>query len=192
MYIFYLGFKKIKSEIKNLYFEYQRKRDIIYRIIMIDPKKQNAILQIKDKNVIFKSNVIQILYDANILKGLAPKDASHLGIVYGKILKKVSDNKSFLKNDRMMNLLQNNNGKYRILYERRDKKIGYVNIISNDVYIESPLEIANNKEVINQFNPSQACYIGILAGIMLEKSKYKKLNSIIQTDNNQPNLKIVK
>ncbi len=50
-----------------------------------------------------------------------------------------------------------------------DNTIGYIDSVDKTVYIEAPLTIMQNQFAVNRFGPKQACYIGILAGLALER-----------------------
>jgi hypothetical protein len=54
-------------------------------------------------------------------------------------------------------------------------RISYTDCINRNEFIEYPQSILNNPHIINYFDSTQACYIGILAGLSYEKMKTKRV-----------------
>jgi len=68
-------------------------------------------------------------------------------------------------------LLESKTGEYQISFQDRQSNIGYFNKLTNKQFISDPISLANNKSIISKFDSCQACYIGILAGIFMERTK---------------------
>jgi hypothetical protein len=66
-------------------------------------------------------------------------------------------------------LLKKNSGRYKILYHHRDGSISYTDCRDQREFTEYPQSILNNSHIINNFDSTQACYIGMLAGLSYEK-----------------------
>lgn len=105
--------------------------------------------------------MIDVIYEHHIISGLSSRDACTLGVYYGYNMKKMGSE------HRSINyplLCINNEGRYRLTHEDRDGNIGYIDTKTNENFLNSSIYLANNANIIDQFDPTQACYIGILAG----------------------------
>ena len=58
--------------------------------------------------------------------------------------------------------------------QNRSGAIEYIDTITCIVYEDWPLNIARNRKIISGFDPSQACYIGVLAGVKTNKLSNKQ------------------
>ena len=163
-------FKKLidfKFFCKEALYKIQKERKIFFRIVDIN---ENFIeLHVKGKSASAKKKVVDIIYENHIISGLSSCDACSLGVYYGFNLKNMCNDKIPIKYPL---LCMNNSGRYRLLYEERDGNIAYMNTITNEKFVKSPICLAKDYNTIEQFDPTQACYIGILAG-----SKCHKLES---------------
>ena len=82
-----------------------------------------------------------------------------------------NDDYAFLvKAKNMSFLLKNTRGRYKIVFQNRNGDIGYFDQKTKKEFVEHPLTVAQSELLISRFDPSQACYIGLLAGISLEKA----------------------
>ena len=70
-------------------------------------------------------------------------------------------------------LLTNTRGRYTISSEKRTGEIKYYDKKYKREYLEHPITIASNDYIISEFDSTQACYIGILAGICMENTKVR-------------------
>lgn len=161
--VFKKSFERINN-VKNFYkdvlYRIQKEKKIFFKIIHID---QNYIeLHVKGKTTSIKEKkVVDVIYEHHIISGLSSRDASMVGVYYGYNLKKIGSK------NRSINyplLCINNEGRYRLTHEDRDGNIGYMDTKTNEIFLKSPIYLANNVTIIDQFDPTQACYIGILAG----------------------------
>lgn len=153
--LFYLSHssngRRYACEIKK--FDLQRKEVIIYcygvRIIII------------------KSSIADIVNDPNIVVNLPSYQSCLLGYYYGKLCAKSNDGASFLRRGSF--LLRFTHGRFKIFSFDREKVVTYIDVQSNKTYRRSPLLMVQDQSIIYQLDSSQACYIGILAGLMVEK-----------------------
>lgn len=160
-------FFSTKRVLKNINFH-----PIYYRISSIDSEKQTVVLHIIHKSIFIKQTFSEIISDSEIIEGLSCQQACWMGVYYGKALRAALDGKSHLKNIRKPSyLLKHNYGQYKIVGENRDGTIGCLHIKTREALTIHPVSIAKDDLFINHFDANQACYIGILAGMAMEKQQ---------------------
>lgn len=139
-------------EIKE--FDFQKKEVVIYcygvRIITI------------------KSPIAEVVGDPNIVINLPSLQSCWLGYYYGKLCTQPSNGSSFHTKAGSF-LLRFTQGRFKIFSFDRENMLTYIDMKTQKSYKESPIVIVQNTHVISQFDSSQACYIGILAGLMVAK-----------------------
>lgn len=118
--------------------------------------------------ITIKSNIVDIIGDANIVVNLPADQACLLGYYYGKLSHQTA-NRNFSHSRGDSFLLRFTKGRLKIFSIDRNNMLTYVDTKSNKIYKESPLAMVQNQFLINQFDSSQACYIGIQAGLMVAK-----------------------
>jgi hypothetical protein len=183
-----LPFRKIISDLKLVFKKLTASNvapGVIYKIIDIDPETLDVVIKCINTTTKLKDKIPQIIKDIDILAGLASMDACWLGYYYGQIIQKKSVLEAKKLTADVNFLMRNNRGKYRIHSLNRDGRISYLNTILNVSEEEHPITIAKNESMINQFDPSQACYIGILSGLDADRPTRK-------ADFIKPNLRLVK
>ncbi len=191
-----LGFKSITM--LNFIFLYKRIRYYILSML----KRKKYACEIKSFNldnrnvsiacygiriITIRSSISEIITDPNIIANLPSYQASLLGYYYGKLYSptSISTNpnkykkagfilRPGLKQNRIISI----NNKYVLIYS--DDKGG--------TFKTHPMRIIQSKNIINQFEPSQACYIGILAGLQINSQGEANIQSL----NSKPTLAIVK
>lgn len=167
-----------------------------YRLAEINHQSQEVILHMKNKGLFFKCSLSDAITNLTILNELSPLEASWLGGYYGRALRASMEHGTALKKAKNMTvLLKSPRGLYRIAFQERSGEIGYCNQKTKEILIEHPITIATNEHIITRFDSSQACYIGILAGIILEKitNKDKKTgqNNVQGILQKPPKLRVV-
>lgn len=182
---------------------YSHLKDFFYsncntcRLVDIDAETQEVVFQIKMKSPIFRCSLAEAIFNSSLISTLTPQEACWLGGHYGRYLKSSDESQKMRGqiNDPRI-LLKNSKGNYRVVYLDRSGKISYSDKKSGKTYNEHPLAIATNEHIISMFDPSQACYIGILAGISIEKAALSNNNAgqkdLAATLNKLPALRIVK
>ena len=166
-------------------------RPIYYRLSSISIEEQTAILHVVNKSIFIKQTFSEIISNSDVIEGLSCEHACWIGVYYGKALRNALDRKTNLKNIKKPSyLLQHKYGHYKIICENRDGTIGCIHTKTRNELNAHPLSIAQDKIFINYFDVSQACYIGILAGISIEKKQYTSLTGIKKQI--APYLRIVK
>lgn len=147
-----------------------------YRIQDINDKNHKVTVRCSGSRAIIVTHLMAIVGQAKIISGLSPEQACFLGGFYGRALSKnLGGIEAFKKARKLQMLLQNNCGRYKIIYQNRDGEVGYFDQKKQIEYLEHPLDIVNQTSLIMGFDPSQACYLGILAGIELEKKLAKDI-----------------
>lgn len=164
--------KKIKHFFSSvLTLKNTNRHPVYYRISSVDPENQIAILHFIHKNIFIKQTFSEIISDPEIIEGLSCQQACWLGVYYGKALRSALDGKTKLKNIRKPNyLLRHKYGCYKIVSENRDGTIECIHIKTRKEINAHPILIAKDRTFIKYFDANQACYIGILAGIAMEKN----------------------
>jgi len=169
---------------------------VVYEIVEVDISQSKATLRLVGKSVLTQYDFSQLVGDSTILSGLSAEQACLLGGCYGRAMRVSFEKGGALKKVKNMSfLLKNTQGKYRIVFQNRTGEIGYFDKKTKQEFIEQPLTVASNEHIISKFDPSQACYIGILAGISMEKtlSRDKKTgqNQLEALLRKSPKLRIV-
>jgi len=188
---------KLFTWLKHFFAEFKafrnpsRRRPVYYRISSIDDEHQTVILNVIHKSIFFTRTFAEIISNAEIIEGLSSQQACWLGVYYGRALKAALHGKQQLKNIKNPNyLLQHKYGRYKIISEHRDGRVTCINVKTKKELSAQPISIAKDDIFIKNFDASQACYIGILAGIAMEK---KQLDSLIEIKSKSvPYLKVVK
>jgi hypothetical protein len=158
--------------------------------------RQEAVLQIKGKGITITLPFSQLASDVEILSSLSPLHASCFGVYYGRALRASIEGREHLKKSKHISyLLRNAKGDYKVLYQNKDGTVGYIDEKTKKIYINTPTAIVKNNHLICQFDPSQACYLGILAGMSLEKMMHKRQqlghDNVIDLFKGKPALTIV-
>jgi hypothetical protein len=124
------------------------------------------------KNIFIKQTFSQLISNMEIIEGLSCQQACWIGVYYGKTLRAALNKKIDLKNIKKPTyLLQHKYGRYKIICEYRDGSIGCIHVKTRKELNVNPLAIAEDNIFIKHFDANQACYIGILAGIEMEKKQ---------------------
>ena len=166
-------------------------RPIYYRISSIDFDTQTAILHVIHKNIFIKQTFSQLISNTEIIEGLSCQQACWIGVYYGKALRAALNGKNNLRDIKKPTyLLKHKYGRYKIISEYRDGTIVCIHVKTRKELNVNPLAIAEDDIFIKHFDANQACYIGILAGIEMEKKQHATL---AETDQRTiPYLRLVK
>lgn len=147
---------------------------VFYKIIDSN-QDGNYTLHCINTSAIFHAKITEIIFDADILYRLHPIQACYIGIEYARYAQK---NQSHLisNNHTMKSYLINEDDNYTLRYQNRSQEICFVNNKTNIEYTLDPRDIAISREFIGKFNPDQAFYVGLLAGLKLNaiSKKYQK------------------
>lgn len=154
---------------------FQKIDNVHYRLSSVDSENQTLILHVIRKNIFIKQSFAEIIANPALISGFNPEEACWIGIYYGKALHSAAHGKTHLKNiKKACYLLHYHHGAYKIMSEHRDGKITCLHTKTRTTVCVDPLSIAKDSIFIRQFDATQACYIGMLAGIKLDKSENKE------------------
>lgn len=169
-------FAKIKYFFTRLYaLKNKYVRTVRYRISSIDTEKQTVLLHIIHKNIFLKQTLRDIIHDPEIIDGLSCRQACWVGVYYGIARRRAMMN-AYRNDDRkppsnLPYLLRYKRGRYKVIRIHRDGTVGCVYVKTQRELTVLPVDIAQDDIFIQYFDANQACYIGMLAGMMLEKEK---------------------
>lgn len=142
-----------------------------YHIEEIDLTKQQLVIRCRGTRSIMRPSYVDVIADDTIIRGLSPMHACWVGGYFGRAFRSPDQKKEMLGKMRNISFsLKNNRGRYKIIFQNRNGDIGYFDQKTKREFVEHPLTVANNEYIISGFDPSQACYIGMLAGISMEKT----------------------
>lgn len=187
--------KEALKSIKLLLPKYQYN----YRIAEIDSFSQQVVIHIKSKNIFIRYSFSEAITHMNIIDEISPLEACWIGGYYGKSLRASfgKGQQALKKAEDMSFLLRKKRGLYKIMFQNRSGEIGYCNQNTGQEFVEHALTVANNLCLISNFDPSQACYIGILAGINMKRaldvdSKLNQNNNISNLTTSPSYLRVIK
>lgn len=143
-------------------------------ILEIDVNKQMVLISYTGVDVCLKISILDIIYDNSIIKNIPITHASRLGYFYGLVLDK--NNSCDLNKPLKMDffLEENSNNKYVIKFINRDGSLVYMDKYKRLTFRDLPINIYNNRKIIEGFSQSQAMYIGFLAYKSLSKKNRTK------------------
>jgi len=156
---------------------------VLYRVVDINTDTLEVALKCVYTLTIMKDKIICVIKDQNILASLEPLDACWLGYYYGQAVRNKTDNEIRELTTEVNFLLKHSRGNLQIHSFNRNNTLSYTNKTTNSIHEKYLIDIAADERLINWFDPSQACYIGILAGLNVEKIG-KKIS--------KPDLKLIK
>lgn len=166
-----------------------------YVLEEVNMARQEAVVRCSGTRTMMKFKLEILVGDMTIIQGLSSAHACLLGGCYGRILRAAMEGREVLKRVKKMDfLLSNRKGRYQIIFQNRNGDIGYLDKKTRQEFVEHPITIVNNKHIISGFDPSEACYMGILAGSSLEKAlaSEKDINAAEKLIQIPPKLRLVK
>lgn len=170
------------------------RRDPPYHIEEVSVKAQTILVRCRGTRTAFKITFESAISGSWLVPGLDSGQAAMLGGYYGRALRAATEGREVLKKVKNMSfLLSNKRGRYKIVFQDRNGDIGYYDQKTRQEFVEHPLTIVSNDYIISEFDSSQACYIGILAGVSLEKAAFssKSLDEINEIISKPPKLRVV-
>lgn len=139
-----------------------------FRLERVNSENSTASIYCRSAKILINQKIHEIVCDTNIIHNMSSIHSGYLGYYYGLLLDKQKTDVSFLRNKHKSGFFLRA-GSYVILSITRDGRVNYKNKNSNTIYTKHPLDIYRNESVLISFEPSQSCYIGILAGISQKK-----------------------
>lgn len=169
---------------KNIRNKFTYKSDPMCRLEKIDLAKKIIIIHCRGLISPIKLSLDEAIYDSMILSNLTSKQASWIGYYYGKYYKNSINDKKNYNNFSAFSIDEGSNI-FKIKMINRQGNIIYS--YGDKLYTIQPIRALNDESTIKNFNPIQACYIGILAGTSTKKAIDSRVNL-----SNKGNLEIVK
>jgi|GEM_PF-709883 len=167
---------KDKNDVPSNYFQGIAKRlrqfsKPAFRLDKINYQTSTASLYCRGARVVINQKISELICNANIIHNMSAIQSSYLGYHYGLMMDNEKSDISFLLNKTRKSkfFLNFNKSENIILSITRDGRINYKNKNLDEINTKYPLDIYNNESILTRFEPSQACYIGILAGISQKK-----------------------
>lgn len=165
-----------------------RSQYIFFKIVDSSQDDEAFILQCINTGGTFHLTLPEIVFDSDILYGLHPTQACFIGIEYSRHIKNLnwSSSKQKREREKLKKHPAHRYGKYILSSQNRKGDIAFVDSKTNEAFLMDPRDVSLSKELIREFDASQAFYIGLLAGF--------KLNNLVKKDktNQWPHLKLVK
>lgn len=166
--------------------------DCIFYKIVDSTGADGFILQCLNTKAVFRASLHEIVFDIDILYGLHPIQACFIGINYSTHLRE-SYAENAIKSqqqEKFTKYATHRYGNYRITSQNREGELYFMDIRDNLVHAMDPRDIALSEDLIEEFDATQAFYIGLSAGL--------KMNNPVRKNNNnnqkarRPHLRIVK
>lgn len=138
-----------------------------YRIEEIDADRRIVVLHCRGGVTILKLDISDTINDQSVISKLPPQHACLLGYYYGKTHREytASTTHSLSKNMNNGFMLQHRIGRFKMHSQDREGTITYFDTKTQEFMSDTPINIARDRFIISNFDPCQACYIGILAGM---------------------------
>ncbi len=142
-----------------------------YVLEEVDLHRRIVVVRCSGTRTVIRFRFNSLFNNMSVISGLSPNQSSLLGGYYGRALSVKHEKYGTFKQAKNINfLLSNSHGRYKITLQNRDGSVSYYDQKTHQEFIEHPLTIVSNNYVISEFDSSQACYLGILAGISMEKA----------------------
>lgn len=184
---FFVGFRKIKSSAAY------RRSTSVYQIQDIDSDTGVVHLYYRGGHTIVKSSLKEIIHDPAILDGLSSSEACYIGYYHGKLRKeeRYQQNLKHLKEKEDGFWLKESSHRFKVVsFDPPDSRLTYLDHISGEIKKENVIVVMRNWFVINNLPPSQACYVGVLAGDIFSKRIEEQVP--FEKLKNKPFLRVVK
>lgn len=185
--------------LKNLYQLIKGDSRFSYRLEEIDAGSNKVIVCCRGLRTIIKTSLEEAICNSALISGLSPMESCILGGYFGRALKNSqhSSREISKKAGGLSFLLSNKKGQYCMAFQNRSGEVGYFDQKTKKEFLAHPLEIARNPSLISKFDSSQACYIGVLAGLNFEKliqleNEATKNTKLKKSGSQPPLLRIVK
>lgn len=135
-----------------------------YSICDIQLDTQDIVLYNIAENFQYTCKLIQALSD-DIVDGLIQKESAYLGFNIGKVMHcLISDSNN---NPIKRFQLKENHGLYRLIYSRMDGSVCFLDRVTRQEINLPALTVIQNNFLLEQFDPTDICQIGMTAGVTL-------------------------
>lgn len=161
-----MGIKKLKSIPQKIY-SYILRLNHEYIIVGYEEKTEIVSLQCSITKSTITRNIIDVIFNEDILSQMLPEQACYLGIISASILSKseIKKNKTFEVNAKGLAYIIDRHGNIVFINPETKNRCSY-----------RPEYIASNQQLINLFHPAVACSIGVGIGFSkkIEPIRIKK------------------
>ncbi|MFZ2315132.1 MAG: hypothetical protein WAW86_05685 [Gammaproteobacteria bacterium] len=155
---------------------------VFYKIINFDSKNKKYLLQCINSKATFNATLKEIVDDQDIVGALHPIQSCYVGIEYANYFSQIPV--ELTKNTYTCS--QSRYGKYSLRFLDRKKNVGFLDCASNSEMLMDPRDIALSNVFIKEFDSIHAFYIGIQAGVKMNKTIAYNLSP------NKPKLRLIK
>lgn len=161
-----------------------------FRVDKFDHENNMVSLYCRGARVVIKKRIHEVICNANLIHNMNPKQSSFLGYHYGLLIENVKNEVSYMldKKNKTTFFLGLKKGSNKIISITRDGRINYKSKHSDEICTKHPLDLYRDDSTISYFEPSQACYIGILAGLSQKKAPYNPPTLILLNNTKKMNI----
>lgn len=193
---------RIKSEtekhqsltyLQNIFLALKKFSKPAFRLDNIDTESKKASIYCRGARIVLEQKISEVILNPKIIQNMDPSHSGYIGYYYGLLTDSNNSEINFLlsKNNKSKFYLRFLKDKYSVLSITRNGRINYYkNDCLNDIYTLKPIEIYRNTNLLEKFEASHACYIGILVGLEQKKLKTTNFNTTklkLVFNNNQLN-----
>ena len=141
---------------------------IFYKIEDVNSTLDEYTLRCANTNTVFNVSITEIVYDASILFGLHPAQACYIGLEFSKIAKSKSTHSSTQNKTIDIRYTECRYGKFSIHHIDRQGNVCFSNKTTSEKFCMDPRDIILSKDILNEFDASQAFHLGIFAGFKIK------------------------
>ena len=162
------NFSNFLDRFKDLYSFPKVLQQTPYKIEEIDTKNNKIIIHCHITRTEINITLEDAIGKPEIINNLPSLQACWLGYYYATAL---PDEHRLKKKNTPTNFsLRTATNRFRIVsFFHHSATLMYLDLKLNKTYTEKAIDLIQNKFVINNIDPSQACYIGMLAGYEIAK-----------------------
>ncbi len=179
----------IKDVFNKLGEIYNFPRNAPYLLEEINTETEQIVILCRGSRAYIKTTIENAIVTPNIIEGLLPMQACWLGYYY-TYLPSVNITKRISRKYHELGFkLQTKKGRFEVIsLEMNTSILVYRDMKTNYMYKKKITEVVQDPFVINNIDPTQACYIGMQAGYRV--AKYG--TNAFSEKSNKPILKLVK
>jgi len=143
---------------------------VLYKIVdsYNSAKEEFYKIQCINTKGILAISIQDLVFDISILHGLHPVQGCFIGIEYAKISRMINNGLQRKTKELLLTPSQCRYGTFNLLYQNREGFLGFENMTNNEQLLMDPRDIALSKELIEEFDVTQAFCIGIHAGLKFD------------------------
>lgn len=168
----------LTAKFRNVIELLKKSQEYPCRVEEIDIVRKQVVIYCHGSRPTVYLPISDTVSDMSIISNLPPIQASWVGYFYGKLYwETLVKGGNHIKMSKTFTLgLSHSKGRYKLIGSERNGDLSYVDTIDKKLLTENPAKMLMNKHLIQRFDSSQACYIGILAGINISQHGLNILN----------------